>query len=104
MSDSDFKPFADKCLERGFPELSRMDDFMEFLDEFTGEIREQVTQQVRRDLNWNYHNPTMSRARGPDPDGDPDDRAEVEQLIDAAVREELRDAARKLAKLMDGIA
>ena len=97
--DSDFEEFQQACKKLGFPELSRMDDFMEFLDSFTGEIRESVTQRVRKDLHWRHHNPSGTEPRGADPDSE-----EGQRVIDAAVREELRDCARKLGKLMEGLA
>lgn len=96
--DSDFEEFQQACRKLGFPELTRMDDFMEFLDEFTGEIREKVEQRVRKDLNWNHHNPSGTGPRGPASDSE-----EGRRIADAAVREELRDCARKLVKLMEGL-
>jgi len=98
MTDSEFQAFHERCRELGLPDDVRMDDFAEFLDEFTSEIRGQVTRRVRSDLSYAHHNPTMSRPRGPHPDGE-----EAREIIDAAVRQELRGCARKLAKLMEGL-
>lgn len=99
MSDSEFTLFMHKCREDlCLPDDVRMDDFMEFLEAFTSEVREDVTTRMRRDLLWAHDNPGMSGPRGPHPDSD-----EADDIIDAAVREELRDCARKLVKLMEGL-
>jgi hypothetical protein len=99
VNDDEWKDFVQKCRELGLPEDARMDDYLEFLEAFTSEVREAVTMRVRKDLHYDHHNPSMSGPRGPDPDGE-----EAQGIIDAAVHEELRSCARKLAKLMDGIA
>jgi hypothetical protein len=99
MNDDEWNKFIAYCRGEGFPPDARLDDYLQFLEAFTSEVREAVTTRVRKDLHYDHHNPSMSGPRGPDPDGE-----EAQGIIDAAVHEELRSCARKLAKLMDGIA
>lgn len=95
---SDFEAFNERCQELGLPEDTRMDDILEFLDAFCGDIRDRITTATRIEMQYDHDNPRGTGPRDPDPDSE-----EGQQIIDAAVREELRNCAEKLARLTRGL-
>ena len=85
--DSEFDLFMRKCQEDlCLPSDTRLDDFMEFLEAFTSTVRSDVEDRVRKNIEWDFHNPRGSGSRGPEPDSDEAD-AQVDEAVHAALRE-----------------
>ena len=95
MSHSEFKEFMASCHDDlCLPDDMRLDDYLEFLEAFTSEVREQAERKVGKEIGYEVH-----LNHKPEPSD-----AEREARVDELVHERLRDCGRKLAKLLtDGI-